>query len=73
MVRTAPEQLGTDPLGMLLEIDEIARTAPPELAGRIAEFRDAVKSFRQGDESLSFLHFCSSTEADTYPSALVEG
>ncbi|MBG6217768.1 hypothetical protein IWX75_002236 [Arthrobacter sp. CAN_A6] len=52
MVRTAPEQLGTDPLGLLLEIDEIARTAPPELAGQITELRDAVESFRQGDESL---------------------
>lgn len=52
MVRTAPEQLGTDPLGLLLRIDEIARTAPPELAGQITELRDAVESFRQGDESL---------------------
>ncbi|MBG6225947.1 hypothetical protein IWX63_002533 [Arthrobacter sp. CAN_A2] len=52
VVRTAPEQLGTDPLGLLFEIDEIAKTAPPELASQIAEFRDAVESFRQGDESL---------------------
>jgi hypothetical protein len=52
MVRTAPEQLGTDPLGLLVEIDEIARTAPPELASQITELRDAVESFRQGDESL---------------------
>ena len=52
MVRTAPEQLGTDPLGLLIEIDEIARTAPPELAGQLTELRDAVESFRQGDESL---------------------
>ncbi|TKV26834.1 hypothetical protein FDK12_12760 [Arthrobacter sp. NamB2] len=52
MVRTAPEQLGTDPLGLLLEIDEIARTAPPELASQITELRDAVESFRQGNESL---------------------
>ncbi|MEG9248356.1 hypothetical protein V6S67_09675 [Arthrobacter sp. Soc17.1.1.1] len=52
MVRAAPEQLGTDPLGLLLEIDEIAKTAPPELAGQITELRDAVESFRQGDESL---------------------
>jgi hypothetical protein len=52
MVRTAPEQLGTDPLGLILEIDEIARTAPPELAGQITELRDAVERFRQGDESL---------------------
>ncbi|MHA7207748.1 hypothetical protein [Arthrobacter sp. MDT1-65] len=52
MVRTAPEQLGTDPLGLLLQIDEIARTAPPELAGQITELRDAVERFRQGDESL---------------------
>lgn len=52
VVRAAPEQLGTDPLGLLLEIDEIARTAPPELAGQITELRDAVESFRQGDESL---------------------
>ncbi len=52
MVRTAPEQLAKDPLGLLLEIDEIARTAPPELSGQITELRDAVESFRQGDESL---------------------
>lgn len=52
VVRTAPEQLGTDPLGLLLEIDEIARTAPPELASQLTELRDAVESFRQGDESL---------------------
>jgi hypothetical protein len=52
MVRAAPEQLGTDPLGLLIEIDEIARTAPPELASQITELRDAVESFRQGDESL---------------------
>ncbi|WP_146067364.1 hypothetical protein [Arthrobacter sp. SX1312] len=52
MVRTAPEQLGTDPLGLLLEIDEIARTAPPELSSQITELRDAVENFRQGDESL---------------------
>lgn len=52
MVRTAPEQLGTDPLGLLLEIDEIAKTAPPELAAQLTELRDAVDSFRQGDESL---------------------
>jgi hypothetical protein len=52
LVRTAPEKLGTDPLGLLLEIDEIARTAPPELADQITELRDAVESFRQGDESL---------------------
>ncbi|MCU1633449.1 MAG: hypothetical protein JWM61_2101 [Micrococcaceae bacterium] len=52
LVRTAPEQLATDPLGLLVEIDEIARTAPPELASQITELRDAVESFRQGDESL---------------------
>ncbi|WP_146069676.1 hypothetical protein [Arthrobacter sp. B0490] len=52
MVRTAPEQLATDPLGLLVEIDEIARTAPSELAGQLTELRDAVESFRQGDESL---------------------
>lgn len=52
MVRAAPEQLGTDPLGLLVEIDEIDRTAPPELASQITELRDAVERFRQGDESL---------------------
>lgn len=51
-VRTAPEQLRQDPLGLLLEIDEIARTAPAELSGELTDLRGAVEGFRQGDESL---------------------
>lgn len=51
-VRAAPEQLRQDPLGLLLEVDEIARTAPAELSGQITDLRDAVEGFRQGDESL---------------------
>lgn len=51
-VRTAPEQLREDPLGLLLEIDEIARTAPAEVSGQITDLRAAVESFRQGDASL---------------------
>lgn len=51
-VRTAPEQLREDPLGLLLEVDEIARAAPAELSGQITDLRDAVEGFRQGDESL---------------------
>lgn len=51
-VRTAPEQLRENPLELLLEIDEIARTAPAELSGQITDLRDSVEGFRQGDESL---------------------
>ncbi|MFF0903213.1 UNVERIFIED_CONTAM: hypothetical protein RF653_06015 [Kocuria sp. CPCC 205316] len=51
-VRTAPDQLRQDPLGLLVEIDEIARTAPAELSGELTDLRDAVEGFRQGDESL---------------------
>lgn len=51
-VRTAPEQLRQDPLGLLVEIDEIARTAPAELSGQLTDLRGAVEGFRRGDESL---------------------
>ena len=51
-VGTAPDQLRQDPLGLLVEIDEIARTAPAELSGELTDLRDAVEGFRQGDESL---------------------
>jgi hypothetical protein len=51
-VRTAPDQLRQDPLGLLVEIDEIARTAPAELSGELTDLRGAIEGFRQGDESL---------------------
>ncbi|MEX5258122.1 hypothetical protein [Kocuria arenosa] len=51
-VRTAPEQLRQDPLGLLVEIDEIARTAPAELSEQLTDLRGAVEGFRRGDESL---------------------
>ena len=51
-VRTAPEQLREDPLGLLLEIDEIARTAPAELSEQLTDLRGAIEGFRRGDESL---------------------
>lgn len=50
--RTAPERLREDLPGLLEEVEDLAATAPPELAGQITAVRDAVEEFRQGDRSL---------------------
>ena len=51
--RTAPQQLGEDPLALLQELTALADTAPAELAVQIDEVRDAVDGFRQGERRLT--------------------
>lgn len=50
-VRTAPQQLREDPTGLVVEVDELAATAPDELSGQITSVREAVAGFRQGERS----------------------
>ena len=51
LAQDARQRLREEPLALLAEIEDIADTAPPELAEQIASVREAVEGYRQGDRS----------------------
>lgn len=51
LAQDARQRLREEPLALLAEIDDIAETAPPELAGQIGAVREAVEAYRQGEQS----------------------
>ena len=51
LAQDARQRLREEPLALLAEIDDIAATAPSELAEQIAAVREAVEGYRQGDQS----------------------